>query len=145
MYFPFKGVVHAMTAVQQINGKNGVMNKCTIFVAPTMFNPNTGEPTFGTFEQSLPVEVLGDEKINEVQQLVQGQAVSIVADLRGRSNFDQNDQSLRGFLSLSLVRCTPETPQVQPVQQPTAQPTPQPAPVATAQPAAAPFPFPGSK
>ena len=145
MRIKFKGILAAATANEVIQGKIGAINKCTIFVAPIKFDESEGTPTFGTFDQSFPVECFGDNAVAMVANIPQGQQVHIIAELRGRSSYDQSNQRLKGFLSLSLVSCSMDGQQPQPVQQPTAQAAAQPAPMPTAQPAPAPFPFPGSK
>lgn len=72
-----------------------------MFVATTMFDPNTGDPACGDFSNALNIDVM-DKRINE--------RVTITADLRGRSS-QQQDGTIKGFLSLSLLRVQSDEPQ----------------------------------
>lgn len=111
MKIQFKGVVCAVTQPTQVQGKNGAITKCQMFVAPTMFDPNTGEPAYGDFSNALNIDVM-DKHINDLAALRINERVTITADLRGRSS-QQQDGTIKGFLSLSLLRVQSDEPQQQ--------------------------------
>lgn len=112
-----------MTQAVQITAKSGkVVTKSTLFVAPTMFDPNTGEPTMVEFADAFPVECL-DERINDAAQFVQGANVMVSAALNGRCKVSPQDGTATGFLSLRLISISPDG--VQPMPQPQTQAQPQ--------------------
>lgn len=122
MVVKFKGQVCGMTSAMQIATKSGkVVTKSTLFVAPTKFDPNTGEPTAGEFADAFPVECL-DERINEAAQFQPGASVMVSAALAGRSSLAP-DGTAKGFLTLRLMSITADGVQPMPQQyQPQAAP-----------------------
>ena len=126
----FKGTFYVMSQPQQIQGRDGIITKATIYVAPTLYD-TFGEPTVGNFEQSFPIEVLDAQLIQQLQGLPQGLQVEVNVSLRGRTK-QQEDGSIKGFLSMTLQRIAFDNPQgvQQAQQQPTAAP-----PIGQAQPA----------
>ena len=120
MKMTFKGVVCAVTQPTQVQGKNGVITKCQMFVAPTMFNPTTGDPVYGDFSTALNIDVM-DKRINDLAALRINERVTITADLRGRSS-QQPDGTIKGFLSLSLISVQSDEPKQQAAPQAQQQP-----------------------
>jgi len=114
MTIKFKGVTCEMTPVQQIQGRTRVVNKATLFIAPTIFDRNTGEPTYGTIDEAYPIECL-DDAINLALSVPIGTPVLANVAIVCRTQ-PQQDGTRKGFVSLKLIGLEPEQQVQQPVQ-----------------------------
>lgn len=95
-----------MTPVQQIQGRTRVVNKSTLFIAPTIFDRNTGEPTYGTIDEAMPIECL-DDAINLAMSVPIGTPVLVNVAIVSRTQ-PQQDGTRKGFVSLKLLSLEPE-------------------------------------
>ena len=106
MNFKFKGVVCEMTPVQQIQGRTRMMNKSTLFVAPTTYDHISGDPTYGTIDEAMPIECI-DDAINLAMSVPVGTPVMCNVAIVSRTILQQ-DGTRKGFVSLKLLSITPE-------------------------------------